>query len=102
MKDIRISDSIMPLGEFKAKAATVLKILAERDTPLIITQNGLSATVVLSPVAFDELREKQRFLEAMIAGLADIEQGRVVEHERVVEWLSSWGMDYEKDAPLGP
>ncbi len=100
MKDIRVSDSIMPLGEFKAKAAAVLKALAEHDTPLIITQNGRPAAVLLSPVAFDELREKQRFVEAVIAGVADIERGRVVEHESVVEWLSSWGTDHEKDVPL--
>ncbi len=100
MKDIRVSDSIMPLSEFKAKAATVLKGLAEQDTPLVITQNGRPAAVLLSPVAFDELREKQRFLEAVIAGVADIEQGHVVEHERVVEWLSSWGTEHEKDVPL--
>ena len=53
MKDIRVSESIMPLGEFKAKAAAVLKALAEQDTPLIITQNGWPAAVMLSPVAFD-------------------------------------------------
>ena len=56
--------------------------------------------MLLSPVAFDELREKQRLVEAVIAGVADIEQGRVVEHEKVVEWLSSWGTEHEKDVPL--
>ena len=48
----------------------------------------------------DELREKQRLVEAVIAGVADIEQGRVVEHEKVVEWLSSWGTEHEKEVPL--
>ena len=100
MQDIRVSESIMPLGEFKAKAARVLKDLAGQDMPLVITQNGRPAAVVLAPVVFDELREKQRFLEAIIAGIADIEQGRVVEHEQVAEWLSSWGTEHEREAPL--
>ena len=76
MKDIRVSDSIMPLGEFKAKAATILKGLTEQDTPLVITQNGRPAAVLLSPVAFDELREKQRLVEAVIDGLADFVEER--------------------------
>ncbi len=100
MKDLRVSDSIMPLGDFKAKAARVLKDLAGQDMPLVITQNGRPAAVMLSPVAFDELREKQRFLEAVIAGIADVEQGRVVEHEKVAAWLSSWGTEHEHEAPL--
>jgi len=33
------------------------------------------------------------------AGLADIEAGRVVPHDKVKTWLSSWGNRNEKPAP---
>ena len=100
MKAIRVSDSIMPLGDFKANAARVLKDLADQDAPLVITQHGRPAAVVLSPAAFDELREKQRFLEAVIEGMVDVERGDVVEQGKVLRWLESWGTDHEEAAAL--
>jgi antitoxin component of MazEF toxin-antitoxin module len=33
------------------------------------------------------------------AGLADIEAGRTISNERVVEWLDSWGKENELPAP---
>ncbi len=49
----------------------------------------------------------QRFLqdnawqiEAIKAGIKDIEEGRFVEGDKVEEWLNSWGTQDEKKAPL--
>lgn len=33
------------------------------------------------------------------AGMADIEAGRVIEGEKIIEWLESWGMDNELEPP---
>jgi PHD/YefM family antitoxin component YafN of YafNO toxin-antitoxin module len=54
-------------------------------TPLVITQNGKAAGVVLSPERFDELTERARFSEAVNAGLADSDADRVLPHEVVVD-----------------
>lgn len=43
----------------------------------------------------DELRQ----LEELEEGLADLEAGRVVDHEVVAEWLRSWGTPNEGPAP---
>ena len=32
-------------------------------------------------------------------GLAELEAGKGIEHERVVEWIRSWGTDEELDPP---
>ena len=97
MKDINAVNSIVPLGEFKAKAAAYLKAL--KDEPLIVTQNGHAAAVVLSPASFEELRERNRLLESMALGIADVEAGRVVDHADVKTWLLSWGKTNETDPP---
>jgi predicted transcriptional regulator len=39
--------------------------------------------VLLSPQAFDALTERARFVEAVEAGLADSEAGRVHSHDEV-------------------
>ena len=100
MKAIRVSEGIVPLGEFKAKASRLIKELKREAAPLVITQNGRPAAVMLSPAAYDELRERQDFLEAVAAGLADSAAGRVVDHARVARWLLSWGTDDESEPPL--
>lgn len=33
------------------------------------------------------------------AGLADLEAGKKVSHERVMEWIDSWGTENELPAP---
>lgn len=99
MKDVNVSKGIVPLGEFKAKAAGILRSLSLDGEPVVITQNGRAAAVVLSPGAFEELRERNRFLEAVAEGLADVEAGRVVDHADVRQWLESWGKGTETEQP---
>lgn len=99
MRDVNVAEGIVPLGEFKAKAAQILRDLGNSDEPLIITQNGRPAAVVLSPSAFEHLRERQRLLEAVAEGIADADDGRVHDHKDVRAWLKSWGTDRELDPP---
>jgi|GEM_PF-659836 len=33
------------------------------------------------------------------AGMADIEAGRVIDGEKVMEWIESWGTENEKEPP---
>jgi len=93
MKPLKISEDIVPLGEFKAKAASIIKALPGRRNPLVITQNGRPACVVMSPMEFDRMREREAFLDAVSEGMADIEAGRVISDEQL-------GKDL--DAEFGP
>jgi prevent-host-death family protein len=79
MKEVQVSDGIVPLGEFKAQAAKLLKRLGESGQPMVITQNGRPAGVLVSPKEFDRIQERQRFLESVAAGLADAEAGGVID-----------------------
>jgi len=88
MGELSVSEDIVPLGEFKAHAGQLLRRVRGSHQPLVITQNGHPAGVVLSPVEFDRLRERQRFLESVAAGLADAEAGRVVDRATLTEALA--------------
>jgi len=79
MRALRVSDGIVPIGEFKAQAARWLRRLADQGRPVVITQNGRPAGVLMSPTEFDRLQERQRFLESITAGLADAEAGRLMD-----------------------
>ncbi len=84
MRAVRISEDIVPISDFKAEAAGWLKRVADTGQPVVITQNGKAAGVLVSPAEFDRLRERAGLLEAIDAGLADERAGRVVSHAAVV------------------
>ncbi len=86
MKNLRVSDGVVPLGEFKTHAASYLKDL---DGPVMITQNGRPAGVLLSPVEYDRICEQQRFLESIAAGIADVQNGRIMDEGGLQEQLAS-------------
>ena len=83
MRPVRIAEDIVPVSEFKAQAADWLRRVAETDHPIVITQNGKAAGVLLSPAQFDALTERARFVAAIDEGLADVEAGRTHSHASV-------------------
>lgn len=63
MRPVSVSRDIVPLGEFKARAAGILRRLAGSASPLVITQNGRPAAVLLAPEEFDRLCDRLARLE---------------------------------------
>ena len=86
MKNLRVSSGVIPLGEFKSHAARYLK---ELDGPVIITQNGRSAGVLMAPSEYDRIREQQSFLESIAAGMADAQAGRVMDEDSLQKQLAA-------------
>ena len=75
---IRVSEDVVPIGEFKAQATHWLEHAKETGRPVLVTQNGKPAAVLLSPSEYDRLQERQRLLESVAAGLQDAEDGRTM------------------------
>ena len=87
MKDIQISEDILPVGEFKTHASKVLRRLQETKRPFVITQNGKPAAVLLTPGEFDRLNAHSRFMEAVDEGLKDADRGRLIEDDELTREL---------------
>ena len=81
MKPINISQNIISLTEFKNKASKMLHKIQSSHRPLVITQNGKAAAVLVSPDDFDLLTEQVRFVDAVQRGLTDVQHGRVLSDE---------------------
>ncbi len=83
MKPMQVSEDILPLGQFKTQASKVLRKLRFSQRPVVITQNGKPAAVLITPEEFDRHREHDRFVAAVRDGLADAEAGRVVNDQQL-------------------
>lgn len=81
MPPLQVHSDIVPIGEFKTHAARLMRQVQQTRRPVVITQHGRAAGVLLSAEEFDRLTERQRFVAAVHEGLADAEAGRLVSDE---------------------
>jgi len=71
MKNISVTNDIIPVGQFKSGLAKYLKDIQVRNHSLVITQNGKPAGVLVSPTEYDSLNETKMFIESISRGLVD-------------------------------
>ncbi len=78
MKALKISKDVVTLAEFKSHAAALLERIGSSSQPLLITQNGKPAGVLLSPAEFDRIQEQEsaRFIASVNRGIDDADDGR--------------------------
>ena len=82
-KVLRLAEDIVPIAEFKAHLSEVVRDLRGRGRPMVITQNGKPAAVLLSPEDFDQLTYHSRVVASVHEGLQDLEASRVHSHAEV-------------------
>jgi prevent-host-death family protein len=80
---LRVAEDVVPIAAFKARLSQVVRELPGRGRPMVITQNGKPAAVLLSPRDFDDLTYRRRFLSAIKEGLDDLQADRVLSHDEV-------------------
>lgn len=102
MTNISTTSGILPIEEVQSALPRLLEAIAGSSDAIVITDGGKPVGVLLSPQEFDSLRNAIRRHLGVIAGLADISDGLVIENEPMDEWLASWGSDSEKEAPPVP
>ena len=83
MKILSVSNDIVPIGKFKASIAKWFKSVHDTGHPLIITQNGKPAGVLLSPAEYDELVYKRALLDSINRGIADAKSGKLYDSEEL-------------------
>lgn len=82
--------------------SSTIELSAERTRRLegLARRLGESAEVLLQHAVDRYVEDELRDLEELDAGLADIEAGRVVDHDAVEDWLRTWGTKKEGRAPV--
>ena len=89
MKTISISNDIVPIAEFKTSISKWFKNIQNTGHPVIITQNGKPAGVLLSPSDYDELVYRKSFLDSVGRGISDADSGRIYHTEEIRSALSA-------------
>ncbi len=74
---INLQDDIQPISDFRANTADTLRRIRETGRPLVLTQNGRSAAVLLDVGTYQALVDENELLRDLHAGLDDVRAGRV-------------------------
>jgi prevent-host-death family protein len=79
---IRPTEDIRPLADFRANLAAVVRQVQRTKRPVILTQHGRSAAVLVSAAEYEALVDRADLLEDVRVAEAEIEAGQGVAHGR--------------------
>jgi antitoxin YefM len=88
MRKISVANDIVPIGEFKMRIAKWFRNVKETGQPLIITQNGKPAAILISPTEYDALSYNKAFLDSISRGISDAETGNVYSSKEIRKELN--------------
>ncbi len=80
MPRIQLDQDVRPLSEFRSKTTTFVQQVRETGRPLVITQNGRSAAVLLDVMEYEKLMERIETLEDVIQAEKQIGEGKGLSH----------------------
>ena len=84
---MKLSSQIKPISYVKANAAEVVRTLAERPEPLIITQNGEAKAVLQEIGSYEQTQETLALLKILALGDRQIAAGEVQPAAEVIARL---------------
>ncbi len=73
--NIKFSEDLIPLTDLKVNPGRVVKQTTEAHRPVLLTNRGRGVAVLQSVTDFEKGEEERDFMRAVIAGLADLDNG---------------------------
>ena len=75
------TQNIQSLTQFRQNANAVIKEVAETGSPVVLTQNGRAAAVVISPQEWKRTQESLAMLQMIAIRRQEINTGKVVDFD---------------------
>jgi antitoxin YefM len=83
----RFGRDIRPLSEFRANTAKFLRQVQATGRPLVLTQHGRGAAVLLGIEAYERLVEQAELAEDVRAAETELDRGEGVPHAEAREQI---------------
>ncbi len=81
-RSVNLAEDIQPVSEFRANAAETIKHVRDSGRPLVLTQNGRSAAVLLDVATYQALVDENELLRDLRTAEDDIREGRITPHDQ--------------------
>ena len=83
MTALRFSEDIRPVSEFRANTAAFIQQIQTTHRPILLTQHGKGAAVLLDVGEYERLVERAEVLEDIRVAEEQIAHGEGIEHDEV-------------------
>ncbi len=87
MARLRLSEDLLPISDFRTRAAEMVARVKKTKRPIVLTQRGRSAAVLEDIREYERRTERMELLEEIVAGLRAAEKGEVVSHAEAMAEL---------------
>lgn len=87
MAVLRPSTDVLPVTEFRANTSTMLSRLQASKRPVVLTQHGRSAAVVMDVSVYEDMLDEIAILRDIRIAEEQIARGEGIPHEEVVARL---------------
>jgi prevent-host-death family protein len=74
----KFSEDIIPLGDLKVNPGKVVSHVNETHRPILLTSRGRGVAVVQALKDYEEDTEQRAFMQGVVRGLMDLEEGREI------------------------
>lgn len=92
--NISISKDIEPLSEFRKSSADFIKRLKKEKQPIVLTQHGKSAAVLMDVTEYERFARKIEMLEDLLEAKQQVREGNTYSmkeaEKRIEKHLSKW------------
>ncbi|MEK6375917.1 MAG: type II toxin-antitoxin system Phd/YefM family antitoxin [Acidobacteriota bacterium] len=82
MRQPKLDTDIKPVSEFRANAAELIEQVKNSGRPLVLTQRGHSAAVLLDVADYAQLIEELELLRDVRTAVKQIESGEGIPHRQ--------------------
>jgi prevent-host-death family protein len=92
--NISLTNDIEPLSEFRKRSADFVKRLKKDKQPIVLTQHGKRAAVLMDVSEYERFTKKMEMLEDLLEAKQQVEQGKTYSMDeakkRIENHLSKW------------
>ena len=81
MASIRVTEDIRPLSEFRANTAAFVEQVQSTRRPIVLTQHGRGAAVLLGVSEYERLVERAEVLDDIRVAEEQVARGEGIEHD---------------------
>ncbi len=81
---------LVPITDMKRQAGKVLDALRQDRTPVVITEHGRAAAVLLDVASYEAMTRRFEIQKGLEEGERDIAEGRTLNWEEAKKGLRKW------------
>lgn len=82
MNRINLETDIRPLSDFRANITSIIEEIKRTKKPIVLTQHGRSAAVILDVSEYERILEKMDLLSDIERAESQIEKGQGLSHSK--------------------